>query len=188
MLSGSCQVTNHIKPHLPAHRPQPMGCFCLPVYLKTNQLQRHNAKNRRPLHIAWPALNALSDAMIIKAVIMRLMYYYIRLFTESSISRYVSVMWPLVLQWYCRCFLCLLTCGQLTVGPPPGCGGFRVGGEGWTCAAGPWDGEQHRGHGRRVQLREKKVHWPAFVAPYEKFYFFPKKISFSFSLHKLTFY
>ncbi len=99
MLSGSCQATNHIKPHLPAHRPQPMGCFCLPVYLETNQLQRHNAKYRRPLHIAWPALNALSDAMIIKTVIMRLMYY-VRLFTvlyKQVFLRHVTVGFTVIL-------------------------------------------------------------------------------------------
>lgn len=85
MLSVSCQATNHIKPHLPAHRPQPMGCFCLPVYLKTNQLQRHNAKNRRPLHIVWPVLNVPCQ-MCIKAAVMTLLHYCVRLW-ESSIRR-----------------------------------------------------------------------------------------------------
>ncbi len=188
MLSGSCQATNHIKPHLPAHRPQPMGCFCLPVYLKTNQLQRHNAKNRRPLHIAWPAL---SDAMIIKAVIMRLMYYYIRLFTESSISRYVSVMWPLVLQWYCRCFsVCspvdswlwdlrrVVGVLELEERVEPALLALEMG-----SSTGVTGGESSY-----VRKRFICKCWPAFVAPYEKFYFFPNFFLFSFSLHKLTFY
>lgn len=83
MLSVSCQATNHIKPHLPAHRPQPMGCFCLPVYLKTNQLQRHNAKNRRPLHTVWPVLNVACQ-MFIKAAVMTLLHYDVRLFAKCS--------------------------------------------------------------------------------------------------------
>lgn len=72
-----------------------------------------------------------------------------------------------------------LTCGQLTVGPASGGGGFRSGGEGGTCAAGPWDGQGHRGHGRRVQLQQRKNDYFVMLACIYReimilFYFFTK--------------